>query len=233
MKDGALLINNDWDIVLKNEFKTTSFKNLIQLLADEKQKYNIFPAEDNIFTAFKLSSFAKTRIVIIGQDPYHGKGQAHGLAFSVQRGKKIPPSLNNIFKELQSDLQIPIAHNGNLEYWANQGVLLLNTTLTVRENEAGSHKNIGWENFTDFAISKLSLKKNGLIFMLWGNFAQNKSSLINPKKHYILKTSHPSPFSAHKGFIGCSHFSKTNNILLKNNQKPIDWNLCSDTLTLF
>ena len=233
MTDGAPLIKNDWDIVLKSKFKTKSFKNLIQLLNQEKKKYNIFPSEDNIFKAFKLSSFNKTRIVIIGQDPYHGKGQAHGLAFSVPKGKKIPPSLFNIFKELQSDLQIPITHNGNLEYWANQGVLLLNTILTVRENEAGSHKNIGWENFTDFAISKLSLIKNGLIFMLWGNFAQNKSSLIDPKKHYILKTSHPSPLSAHKGFLGCSHFSKTNNILLKNNQKPIDWNLCSDTLTLF
>ena len=233
MKDKTLKINNDWDIVLKNEFKTKSFKNLIRLLNDERKKHHIFPTDDNIFMAFKLSSFAKTKIVIVGQDPYHAEGQAHGLAFSVPKGIKIPPSLHNIFKELQSDLKIPITDNGNLENWANQGILLLNTTLTVREKEAGSHQNIGWENFTNVAISKLSLHKKGLIFLLWGSFAQKKSSLINAKKHHILKTSHPSPFSARKGFLGCKHFSKTNNILLKKNQKSINWNLCSGTLTLF
>ena len=233
MKDKNLLINNDWDIILKNEFKTKSFKNLIRLLNYERKKHTIFPSEDNVLTAFKLSSFAKTKIVIVGQDPYHGKGQAHGLAFSVPKGSKIPPSLHNILKELKSDLKIPITNNGSLENWAKQGILLLNTTLTVREKEAGSHKNIGWEDFTNITISKLSSHKKGLIFLLWGNFAQRKSSLINAKKHHILKTSHPSPFSARKGFLGCKHFSKTNTILVKNNQKPINWNLCSDTLTLF
>ena len=233
MKDATPLINNDWEIILKDEFRKESFKRLMKFLANERKNFTIFPSEDKVFTAFKLSSFSKTRIIIIGQDPYHGKEQAHGLSFSVANGKKIPPSLHNIFKELQSDLQIPIAQNGNLESWGNQGVLLLNAILTVREKEAGSHQNLGWEDFTDAVISKLSLKKNGLIFLLWGAFAQKKSSLINAKKHHILKATHPSPLSAYKGFLGCKHFSKTNNILIKNNQKPIDWNLCLDTLRLF
>ena len=233
MKDATPIINNDWDIILKDEFQKKSFKKLIQFVANERKKNTIFPSEDNVFTAFKLSSFSKTKIVIIGQDPYHGKGQAHGLAFSVSNGKKAPPSLRNIFKELQSDLQIPITQNGNLESWANQGVLLLNATLTVREKEALSHQYLGWEDFTDAVISKLSSEKNGLIFLLWGAFAQKKSSLINNKKHHILKTTHPSPFSVYRGFLGCKHFSQTNDILIKNNRKPIEWNLCSNTLILF
>jgi uracil-DNA glycosylase len=226
MKDTTPRINNDWDIILKDEFQKKSFKKLIQFVANERKKYTIFPSEDNVFTAFKLSSFSKTKIVIIGQDPYHGKGQAHGLSFSVSNGEKVPPSLRNIFKELQSDLQIPITQNGNLESLANQGVLLLNATLTVREKEALSHQYLGWEDFTDAVISKLSSEKNGLIFLLWGAFAQKKSSLINSKKHAILKTTHPSPLSAYRGFLGCKHFSKTNEILIKNNQQPIDWKLC-------
>ena len=233
MKHTTPLINNDWDIILKDEFQKESFKELTQFVANEREKYTVFPLEDNVFTAFKLCSFSKTKVVIIGQDPYHGKGQAHGLAFSVPNGEKIPPSLGNIFKELQSDLNIPISRNGNLESWAKQGVLLLNATLTVREKEAGSHQYLAWEDFTDSVISKLSSEKNGLIFLLWGAFAQKKSVLINTKKHYILKTNHPSPLSAYRGFLGCKHFSKTNKILIKNNHKPIDWNLCSDTLTLF
>jgi len=233
MKDATPLINNDWEIILKDEFRKKSFKGLTKFLANERKYFTVFPSEDKVFTAFKLSSFSKTRIIIIGQDPYHGKEQAHGLSFSVANGKKIPPSLHNIFKELQSDLQIPIAQNGNLESWGNQGVLLLNAILTVREKEAGSHQNLGWEDFTDAVISKLSSEKNGLIFLLWGAFAQNKSSLINAKKHHILKTTHPSPLSAYKGFLGCKHFSKTNEILIKNNRKPINWNLCLNTLTLF
>ena len=233
MKDTTPLINNDWDIILKDEFQKKSFERLTKFLANERKNYAIFPSEDKVFTAFKLSSFSKTKIVIIGQDPYHGKGQAHGLAFSVPNVEKIPPSLRNIFKELHSDLQIPTAKNGNLENWANQGILLLNTTLTVREKEAGSHQNLGWEDFTDAVISKLSLEKNGLIFILWGAFSQKKSSLINTKKHHILKTTHPSPLSAHRGFLGSKHFSKTNEILIKNNQQPIHWKLCSEHLTLF
>ena len=232
MKIKTPRINNDWDIILKNEYQKKSFKKLIQFITTERKKYTVFPSEENVFNAFKLSSFSKTKIVIIGQDPYHGKGQAHGLSFSVPIGIKTPPSLRNIFKELQSDLQIPITENGNLASWATQGVLLLNATLTVREKEAGSHQNLGWEDFTDAVISQLSSKRNRLIFLLWGTFAQKKSSLINEKNHYILKTTHPSPLSAYRGFLGCKHFSKTNDILIKNNQKPIDWNLCSDTLTL-
>ncbi len=226
------LINNDWDVILKDEFKKKSFKKTIQFVANERKKCTVFPSAENVFTAFKLSSFSKTRVVIIGQDPYHRRGQAHGLSFSVTN-TKLPPSLKNILKELQGDMQIPITNYGNLEKWAHQGVLLLNAILTVREKEAGSHKDIGWENFTDAVISKLSLEKNGLVFLLWGKFAQKKSSLINIKKHYLLKTTHPSPFSAYRGFLGCKHFSKTNNILINNNQKPINWKLCSDSLTLF
>ena len=233
MKPITPLIANDWNEILKNEFQNRSFRRLIRDINNERKKYTIFPSEENVFIAFKLSSFSKTKIVIIGQDPYHGRGQAHGLAFSVPNGKKIPPSLHNIFKELQSDMQITITKNGNLEKWASQGVLLLNTTLTVREKEAGSHQDLGWEDFTDAVISKLSSERNGLIFLLWGAFAQKKAALINNEKHHVLKTTHPSPLSAYKGFLGCKHFSKTNDLLIKNNQKPIDWNLCSDTLTLF
>ena len=229
MKHTTPLINNDWDIILKDEFQKESFKELTQFVANEREKYSVFPLEDNVFTALKLCSFSKTKVVVIGQDPYHGKGQAHGLAFSVPNGEKIPPSLGNIFKELQSDLNIPISRNGNLESWAKQGVLLLNATLTVREKEAGSHQYLAWEDFTDSVISKLSSEKNGLIFLLWGAFAQKKSVLINTKKHYILKTNHPSPLSAYRGFLGCKHFSKTNKILIKNNHKPINWNLCIST----
>ena len=233
MRHKTTLINNDWDIILKDEFQKKSFKKLMQIITNERKGYAVFPSEDKVFTSFKLSSFSKTKIVIIGQDPYHGKGQAHGLSFSVPNGVKTPPSLCNIFKELHADLNIPISSNGGLIPWAEQGILLLNTTLTVREKEAGSHQNLGWEDFTDAVISKLSSKKNGLIFMLWGAFAQKKTSLINDKEHHVLKASHPSPLSAYRGFLGCKHFSKTNEILIQNNQKPINWNLCSDSLTLF
>ncbi len=219
-------INTDWDIILKDEFKRDYFIKLMRFIAHERKEYNIFPAEEKVFTAFKLSSFIETKIVIIGQDPYHGKGQAHGLAFSVANGIKNPPSLKNIFKELASDIGVKIPTKGNLDSWADQGVLLLNATLTVREKEARSHQNLGWECFTDAVIAKLSSEKKGLVFMLWGTFAQKKSLLINSKKHHILKTTHPSPFSAHKGFLGSQHFSKTNDILIKRNQKPIDWNIC-------
>lgn len=233
MKTIIPLINNDWDIVLKNEFQKKSFKRLMQDINNERNSYTIFPTKKNVFKAFENSSFSKTKIVIVGQDPYHGKGQADGLAFSVPNGHKIPPSLSNIMRELKSDLQIPITRNGNLESWAHQGVLLLNTILTVRATEAGSHRFIGWEKFTDSVISKLSAEKRGLIFLLWGTFAQKKSSLINSKKHHILKTTHPSPLSAYRGFIGCKHFSKANNILIRNKETPINWQLCSDNLTLF
>ncbi|MAO33699.1 MAG: uracil-DNA glycosylase [Flavobacteriales bacterium] len=232
MKYKTPKIDNDWDIILKNEFKKKSFKKLMQFIDNERKKYNVFPSPENIFNAFKISSFSKTKVIIIGQDPYHRIGQAHGLSFSVNN-TLIPPSLKNILKELKADVKSTITDNGNLEKWAHQGVLLLNVILTVREKEAGSHKNIGWENFTNMVISKLSAEKKGLIFLLWGRLAQKKSKLINSKKHYILKTTHPSPFSAYKGFLGCKHFSKTNNILIQNKQKPINWNLCSNSPTLF
>ena len=233
MKSRIELINNDWDTVLQNEFQKESFKKLMQNVNNERSHHVIFPSTKNIFRAFKISSFSKTKIVIIGQDPYHSKGKADGLAFSVPKGQKIPPSLHNIMRELKSDLKIPITKHGSLESWANQGVLLLNTILTVRATEAGSHKHLGWQKFTDSVIAKLSAEKKGLIFLLWGTFAQKKSNLINKKKHHILKTTHPSPLSAYKGFIGCKHFSKTNNILVKNNKTPINWKLCSNTFTLF
>ena len=232
MKYKTPKIDNDWDIILKNEFEKKSFKKLMQFIDNERKKFNVFPSPENIFNAFKISSFSKTKVIIIGQDPYHRIGQAHGLSFSVN-DTLIPPSLKNILKELKADVKSTITDNGNLENWAHQGVLLLNVILTVREKEAGSHKNIGWENFTNMVISKLSAEKKGLIFLLWGRLAQKTSKLINSKKHYILKTTHPSPFSAHKGFLGCKHFSKTNNILIENKQKPINWNLCSNSLTLF
>jgi len=225
MKDTTPRINNDWDIILKDEFQKKSFKKLMQLITNERKECTVFPSENNIFTAFKLSSFSKTKIVIIGQDPYHGKGQAHGLAFSVQNRIKNPPSLKNIFKELANDIGVNIPKNGSLENWANQGILLLNATLTVREKEAGSHQKLGWEDFTNKVIKKISKKKEGIIFLLWGAFAQRKSIFINAKKHHILTTAHPSPFSAYRGFFGCKHFSKTNEILIKNNQKPIEWEL--------
>lgn len=233
MKKTIPLIHNDWDTILKNEFQKKEFKTLMNTINNERDNHTIFPSKENVFRALKASSFSRTKVVIIGQDPYHSVGQADGLAFSVPNGQKVPPSLYNILKELQSDLQIPITRSGNLDDWANQGVLLLNTILTVREKEAGSHQQLGWENFTNSLIAKLSAEKNGLIFLLWGAFAQKKSNLINIEKHHILKTTHPSPLSAYKGFLGCKHFSKTNNILIENNKTPINWKLCSDTLTLF
>ena len=228
-----IILNADWNSFLEKEWKSDSFKTIVKKLKKERAQNTIFPTDDLIFNAFNKTPLSKVKVVILGQDPYHGKGQAHGLSFSVQNGITVPPSLRNIFKELQQDLKLTPPENGNLTKWTEQGVLLLNSTLTVREKEAGSHQKIGWEGFTDSVISKLSSKKNGIIFLLWGAFAQKKSVLIDTKKHYILKTTHPSPFSAYRGFLGCKHFSKTNEILTKNNQKPIDWNLCSDSLTLF
>jgi uracil-DNA glycosylase len=228
-----IILNADWNSFLEKEWKSDSFKTIIKKLKKERTQNTIFPTDNLIFNAFNKTPLSKLTVVILGQDPYHGKGQAHGLSFSVPNEITVPPSLRNIFKELQQDLKLTPPENGNLTKWTEQGVLLLNSTLTVREKEAGSHQKLGWEGFTDSVISKLSSKKNGIIFLLWGAFAQKKSVLIDTKKHYILKTTHPSPFSAYRGFLGCKHFSKTNEILTKNNQKPIDWNLCSESLRLF
>ncbi len=218
-------IEASWKAILTDEFNKDYFKELKQFLLQEKQQHIIYPSGKEIFSAFNYTPFEKVKVVILGQDPYHGKGQAHGLSFSVPTGIKPPPSLKNIFKELKADLDIPIAESGNLTSWAKQGVLLLNATLTVRAKQAGSHQNKGWENFTDAVISSLSENKEDLAFLLWGRFAQNKASLIDSKKHHILTAAHPSPFSTYSGFFGCKHFSKTNEILNKNGLETIDWRL--------
>jgi len=233
MTTTKLHLHSEWKAFLKEEISSNNFQAIISALAIERKIHTILPANDMIFNAFNFTTPNNIKVVILGQDPYHGKGQANGLSFSVTNGVKTPPSLRNIFKELQSDLNHSISSNGNLESWANQGVLLLNATLTVREKKAGSHQKLGWEPFTDSVIKKISDKKEGIIFLLWGAFAQKKSVLIDANKHHILTASHPSPFSAYKGFLGCKHFSKTNKILLNNNQKPINWKLCSEPLTLF
>lgn len=218
-------VNDSWKNELIDEFQKPYFSDLKKFLEKEKEQYTIYPPGSLIFNALNRSDFEKIKVVIIGQDPYHGKGQAHGLSFSVQFGVKPPPSLVNIYKELKADLGIAIAAHGNLEKWADQGVLLLNASLTVRANQAGSHQGKGWETFTDTIIQKLSEKRNGLVFLLWGRFAQAKEGLIDHNKHHILKAAHPSPFSAHNGFFGCKHFSQTNEILRKHNMNEIDWNL--------
>jgi len=233
MTTTKLHLNPDWKAFLKNELNSNTFQAIISKLESERKHHTIFPENEVLFNAFNQTNIDDLKVVILGQDPYHGKGQAHGLSFSVPNGVRIPPSLRNIFKELKADLNLPISQNGNLNTWAEQGVLLLNSTLTVREKQAGSHQKLGWEDFTDSIIKKIADKKEGIIFLLWGAFAQKKSILINDKKHYILTTTHPSPFSAYRGFLGCKHFSKTNEILVNNKKQPINWKLCSESLTLF
>lgn len=214
-----------WYEVLKEEFESPYFAEIKRFLIEEKKKHIVFPPSQLIFNAFNLTPFDDVKVVILGQDPYHNVGQAHGLAFSVPDGIQKPPSLQNIFKELNQDLNIPIPMNGNLEKWAKEGVLLLNASLTVRAHEAASHAKIGWQRFTDAAIKALSDKRQNLVFILWGNYAIAKENLIDHNKHLILKTVHPSPLSASRGFFGCHHFSKTNEYLIKNGITPIDWSL--------
>jgi len=233
MTTTKLHLNPDWKAFLKDELNSNTFQAIISKLESERKHHTIFPENEVLFNAFNQTNIDDLKVVVLGQDPYHGKGQAHGLSFSVPNGVRIPPSLRNIFKELKADLNLPISQNGNLNTWAEQGVLLLNSTLTVREKQAGSHQKLGWEDFTDSIIKKIADKKEGIIFLLWGAFAQKKSILINDKKHYILTTTHPSPFSAYRGFLGCKHFSKTNEILVNNKKQPINWKLCSESLTLF
>ena len=219
-------IEESWKQNLKDEFDKIYFQQIVTFLKAEKSAGKIiYPPGPLIFNAFNKTPFSKVEVVLLGQDPYHNKGQAHGLSFSVPDGIPKPPSLINIFKELESDLGIAPPKNGNLERWAMQGVLLLNASLTVRQNEPGSHSKIGWLQFTDSVISKISDNKKGIIFLLWGKFAQEKQSLIDETKHYVLKAAHPSPFSADKGFFGCRHFSKTNDLLVLQHKKPIDWKL--------
>jgi len=219
-------IEESWKEILKDEFEKTYFQHIVTFLKAEKALGKIiYPPGPLIFNSFKQTPFSNVKVVIIGQDPYHNRGQAHGLSFSVPDGIAKPPSLLNIFKELKNDLGIEIAGNGNLEKWAAQGVLLLNASLTVRENEPGSHSQIGWLQFTDRVIKKISDEKEGIIFLLWGKFAQEKQSLIDETKHFVLKAAHPSPLSANNGFFGCKHFSKTNELLVKQQKSPIDWKI--------
>ena len=218
-------IESSWKKLLIDEFNQDYFINLKKFLLEEKQNNIIYPKGSDIFNAFNFTPFNKLKLVILGQDPYHGEGQAHGLCFSVPHGIKIPPSLVNIYKEMESDLGIKSPQHGNLEKWAKQGVFLLNATLTVRKNQAGSHQNKGWEIFTDRGISLISEKSENIVFLLWGSYAQKKSTLIDAKKHLILKSVHPSPLSAYRGFFGCKHFSKSNDFLISKNIEPIDWTL--------
>lgn len=216
-----------WLAVLDQEFEKDYMKNLKSFLKEEKERgATVYPKGQDIFNALNTTPFDQVKVVILGQDPYHGTGQAHGLSFSVQRGMTVPPSLKNIYKELETDIDgFKSPPHGNLTHWAEQGVLLLNATLTVRAAEAGSHQNRGWEIFTDEIIKSLSEKSEHIVFLLWGKYAQQKAALIDQKKHYVLTAAHPSPFSAYNGFFGSRHFSKANQLLIQNNLKPIDWNL--------
>ena len=216
-------IETSWYELLKDEFEKDYFLKLRKFIKNEYKTKHIFPHPKNIFKAFELTPVNDVKVVILGQDPYHGPNQAHGLAFSVQEDIKIPPSLSNIYKELYDDLNIPIKRSGNLESWAKQGVLLLNSVLTVESGKANSHKNIGWEKFTESVISLISKKKEILVFLLWGSYAHKKEDFIESNNHLILKSVHPSPLSAYNGFFGSRHFSKANNFLKKNNIKEIVW----------
>jgi uracil-DNA glycosylase len=219
-------IEESWKEILKDEFDKTYFQHVVAFLKAEKASGKIiYPPGSLIFNSFKQTPFSNVKVVIIGQDPYHNPGQAHGLSFSVPDGIAKPPSLLNIFKELKNDLGIAIPENGNLTKWASQGVLLLNASLTVRQNEPGSHAQIGWLQFTDQVIKKISDKKEGIVFLLWGKFAQEKQALIDETKHFVLKAAHPSPLSANNGFFGCQHFSKANELLIKQHKIPVDWKI--------
>ena len=221
----AIKIEPSWKAKLESEFSKPYFVELRNFIRKEKEAgKKIFPPANRIFAAFEHTPFEKVKVVIIGQDPYHGEGQANGLCFSVSNGINKPPSLVNIFKELQDDVGIPIPSSGNLDKWSEQGVLLLNATLTVRAGEAGSHQNKGWEQFTDAVIKKVSDELNGVVFMLWGRYAQAKESLIDHNKHYILSAAHPSPL-ARGAFFGSKHFSKANEILRNAGRQPVDWSL--------
>ena len=215
--------NNDWDEILADEWTKPYYLKLREFLKSEYAAKTVYPDMNDIFNALKLTSFEDTKVVIIGQDPYHGEGQAHGLCFSVKKGVTPPPSLKNIFKELNADIGKPIPKDGELTEWAKQGVLLLNNVLTVREGQPASHKGMGWEIFTDRIISELNRKQTPVVFLLWGAHAQKKAEIITNPIHYKLKAVHPSPLSASRGFFGCKHFSETNKILIKENLKEIEW----------
>lgn len=218
-------IGNHWDELLKEEWEKDYYKNLRKILIHEYQNYSIFPDKYKLFESLKFVDYDDVKVVILGQDPYHGKGQAHGFSFSVLPGTRIPPSLRNIYKELENDLGCSIPNNGYLIKWAKQGVLLLNTSLTVREGQANSHKDIGWQILTDKIIELLGSREKEMVFILWGRNAINKIPLIRNKNHLILQSVHPSPLSAHRGFFGSKPFSKTNQFLINHNEEPIDWQI--------
>ena len=218
-------ITGDWLAALKPEFSKDYYKNLYEFVKAEYASRTIYPKADDIFNALHLTTLEKVKVVILGQDPYHGDNQAHGLAFSVLPNVEIPPSLQNIYKELQDDVGTYIPNNGNLLKWTEQGVLLLNTILTVRAHKAFSHQGKGWENFTDAIINIINETDRPIVFMLWGSAAISKAKMLNNPKHLVLKTVHPSPLSAYRGFFGCKHFSKANEFLIKNNISPIDWQI--------
>lgn len=216
-------IQSSWKDALQSEFEKDYFVKLTEFVRGEYKSKPVYPPGNLIFNAFDHCPFDKVKVVIIGQDPYHGPGQAHGLCFSVNDGVDFPPSLLNIFKEIERDLSIPMPKTGNLTRWADQGVLLLNASLTVEAHKAGSHQGRGWETFTDAVIRKIAEEKEHVVFMLWGNYAQQKGAVINPTRHLVLKSVHPSPLSAYRGFIGCGHFSAANKYLLQNGQAEIEW----------
>ena len=218
-------ISNDWLAPLSGEFKKPYYKKLYETVKHEYETREIFPAPDDIFNAFAFTPLEKVKVVILGQDPYHNNGQAHGLSFSVKPDIDIPPSLVNIYQELHDDLGCYIPNNGYLKKWADQGVMLLNTVLTVRAHQANSHHDIGWEQFTDAAIRVLAEERENLVFILWGSYAQKKGAFIDRNKHLVLSSAHPSPLSAYNGFFGNKHFSKTNEFLVANGLEPIDWQI--------
>jgi len=220
----SVQLESSWKAVLEPEFEKPYMHKLKSFLQSEKKEHTVFPPSNLIFNAFSHTPFDQVKVVILGQDPYHNVGQAHGLSFSVPRGVGIPPSLRNMYQELSTDIpgfQIPT--HGDLTAWANRGVLLLNATLTVRAHTAGSHQGKGWEAFTDKAIAELSARRSGIVFLLWGRYAKDKAALIDYRKHHILTAAHPSPFSAYNGFFGCKHFSKANEFLIEQGLAPIDW----------
>jgi len=219
------MLGNDWDEVLKDEIDKDYFQELLSFIKEEYKNKTIYPKQTEIFKAFRNTSYKDTKVVILGQDPYHGENEAEGLSFSVKVGVRKPPSLQNIFKELHDDLGCSIPEHGSLVKWSEEGVLLLNTVLTVEKDKAASHKDIGWEIFTDSVIKKLNEKKEPIVFILWGSFARSKKSLITNKIHYIIESPHPSPFSAYTGFFGSKPFSKTNKFLESKGLKPIDWQI--------
>lgn len=216
-------ITKEWDEVLKEEFCSENYLNLREFLKKEYSSYTVYPSMYDIFNSMKYTSFENVKVVLLGQDPYHNEGQAMGLSFSVPEGIDVPPSLVNMFKELKAELNVEPKKSGDLSGWAKQGVLLLNTVLTVRAHQANSHKGKGWEQFTDGIIKKISQKKEHVVFLLWGANARSKKALIDQSKHLILECAHPSPLSAYNGFFGCGHFKKTNEYLLKFGKQPIDW----------